>query len=85
MISETRWAHPYRVGGNPGEFSVGFFGVAPAPFCVGEESWQRAWRAEVQVEIDADMVEKKLEEETRRRTRRKRIASRGGGGGGKML
>ena len=34
-ISETRWACPYRVGGNPGGFCVGFFGVAPAPFCVG--------------------------------------------------
>ena len=34
-ISETRWAYPYRVGGNPGDFGVGFFGVAPAPFCVG--------------------------------------------------
>ena len=53
---------------------------------LGEESWQRAWRrvgkAEVQVEVDADMVEEKLEEEARRRTRRKRTASRGGGGGG---
>ena len=35
MISETRWAHLYRVGGNPGEFNVVFLGVAPAPFCVG--------------------------------------------------
>ena len=34
LILETRWAHPYRVGGNPGEFGVDFFGVAPAPFCV---------------------------------------------------
>ena len=25
-ISETRWAYPYRVGGNPGDFGVGFFG-----------------------------------------------------------
>ena len=33
--SETRRAYPYRVGGNPGDFGVGFFGVAPAPFCVG--------------------------------------------------
>jgi len=53
---------------------------------VGEESWQRAGprvgKAEVQVEVDADMVEEKLEEEARRRTRRKRTASRGGGGGG---
>ena len=42
-------------------------------------SWQRAWRrvgkAEVEVEIDADMVEEKLEGGRRRRT-----ASRGGGG-----
>jgi len=53
---------------------------------VGEESWQRAWRrvgkAEIQIEINPDMVEEKLEEEARRRTRRKRTASRGGGGGG---
>ena len=31
-ISETRWAYPYRVGGNPGDPGVGFFGVAPAAF-----------------------------------------------------
>jgi hypothetical protein len=34
-------------------------------------SWRRAWRrvgkAEVEVEVDADMVEEKLEEEARRR------------------
>ena len=34
---------------------------------VGEESWQRGWRivgkAEVEVEVDADMVEEKLEGE----------------------
>jgi len=35
LISETRWAYPYRVGGNPGDFGMGFFGMAPAPFCVG--------------------------------------------------
>ena len=34
-ISETGWAYPYRVGGNPGDFGVCFFDVAPAPFCVG--------------------------------------------------
>jgi hypothetical protein len=53
---------------------------------VSEENWQRAGRrvgeAEVQVEINAIMVEEKLEEEARRRTRRKRTTSRGGGGGG---
>ena len=32
-VSETRWAQPYRVGGNPRICGV-FFGVAPAPFCV---------------------------------------------------
>ena len=48
------------------------------------ESWQIAWRrvgkAEVQVEVDADMVEEKLEEEEarRRRRRKRRRASRGG-------
>ena len=31
-ISETRWTYPYRVGGNPGDPGVGFFGVAPAAF-----------------------------------------------------
>ena len=34
-ISETGWAYPHRVGGNPGDFGVCFFDVAPAPFCVG--------------------------------------------------
>ena len=44
-------------------------------------SWRRAWRrvgkAEVEVEVDADMVEEKLEEEARRRKRmaRRRRAS----------
>jgi len=37
-------------------------------------SWRRAWRrvgkAEVEVEVDAYMVEEKLEEEARRRRRR---------------
>ena len=31
-ISETRWAYPYRVGGNPGDPGVGFLVVALAPF-----------------------------------------------------
>ena len=31
-ISETRWAYPYRVGGNPGDPGVGFLVVASAPF-----------------------------------------------------
>ena len=39
-------------------------------------SWRRDWRrvgkAEVDVEVDADMVEEKLEEEERRRRRRRR-------------
>ena len=49
---------------------------------VGKELWRRVGKAEVQVEVDADMVEEKLKEEARRRTRRKRTASRGGGGRG---
>ena len=31
-ISETHWACPYRVGGNPGDPGVGFLVVALAPF-----------------------------------------------------
>ena len=49
-------------------------------------SWQRAWRrvgkAEVQVEVDADMVEEKLEEEEARRRRGEEEERRGGGGRG---
>ena len=33
-ISETRWSYPHSVGSNPGDFGVGFFGVAPALFAL---------------------------------------------------
>ena len=44
---------------------------APRLRSSGRTSWRRAWRrvgkAEVEVEVDADMAEEKLEEEARRR------------------
>jgi len=46
------------------------------------KSLAKSWQGGSAFQVDADMVEEKLEEEARRRTRRKRTASRGGGGGG---
>jgi len=47
-------------------------------------SWQRAWRrvgkAEVEVEVDADMVKETLEEEEEDDEEEEEVASRGGGG-----
>ena len=34
---------------------------------LGSWAWRRVGKAEVEVEVDADMVEEKLEEEARRR------------------